>query len=137
VGGGRRGRGGRPGPCRPIVDPPALALGSATGAGLRAVHAWRATVSERPPRMGERLRSQAAGALEGWTERVTDEIESDEMEGDPRQVLVRAAKRFAPALTVVGRRGAGGLRSIRLGSTANHLVRHSETNVTVVPAPEP
>jgi nucleotide-binding universal stress UspA family protein len=59
------------------------------------------------------------------------------MEGDPRDVLVRAAERLAPALTVVGRRGAGGLRSMRLGSTANHLVRHSTTNVAVVPTPDP
>jgi nucleotide-binding universal stress UspA family protein len=115
----------------------AHALASATGAGLRAVHAWRATVSERPPRVGERLRSQAADAVQGWTEQVGDDIESEEIEGDPRDVLVRAAERFNPALTVVGRRGAGGLRSVRLGSTANHLVRHSSTNVAVVPAPEP
>jgi nucleotide-binding universal stress UspA family protein len=51
-------------------------------------------------------------------------------------VLVTAAERFAPALTVVGRRGAGGLRSMRLGSTANHLIRHSSTNVAVVPTPD-
>jgi nucleotide-binding universal stress UspA family protein len=115
----------------------ALALASATGAGLRAVHAWRAIESERPPRIGERLRSRAAAAVQGWTQEVGDEIESDETEGDPRDVLVRAAERYAPALTVVGRRGAGGLRSMRLGSTANHLVRHTSTNVAVVPAPEP
>jgi nucleotide-binding universal stress UspA family protein len=113
------------------------ALASATGAGLRAVHAWTATMSERPPRTGERLRSRAADAVQGWTQQVGDEIESEEMEGDPRDVLVTAAKGIAPALTVVGRRGAGGLRSMRLGSTANHLVRHSSTNVAVVPPPEP
>jgi nucleotide-binding universal stress UspA family protein len=111
----------------------AHALAGATGAGVRAVHAWRATVSERPPRVGERLRSEAADAVRGWTQEVGDEIESDEVEGDPRDVLVTAAERSAPALTVVGRRGAGGLRSMRLGSTANHLVRHSATNVAVVP----
>jgi nucleotide-binding universal stress UspA family protein len=115
----------------------ALALASATGAELRAVHAWRAVESERPPRTGERLRSRAADAVQGWTQQVGDEIESEEMEGDPRDVLVRAADRLAPALTVVGRRGAGGLRSMRLGSTANHLVRHGTTNVAVVPGPEP
>ena len=113
----------------------AHALASATGAGLRAVHAWRAIESERPPRIGERLRSRAADAVRGWTRQVGDDIESDEMEGDPRDVLVRTAERLAPALTVVGRRGAGGLRSMRLGSTANHLVRHSSTNVAVVPLP--
>jgi nucleotide-binding universal stress UspA family protein len=59
------------------------------------------------------------------------------MEGDPRDVLVTTANRFARALTVVGRRGAGGLRSMRLGSTANHLVRRSSTKVAVVPAPDP
>jgi nucleotide-binding universal stress UspA family protein len=112
----------------------AHALASATGAGLRAVHAWRASVSERPPPVGERLRSEAADAVQGWTHQVGDEIDTDEMEGDPRGVLVTAAERFDPALTVVGRRGAGGLRSMRLGSTANHLVRHGTTNVAVVPA---
>jgi nucleotide-binding universal stress UspA family protein len=111
----------------------AQALAGATGAAVRAVHGWRATVSERPPGVGERLRSRAAEAVRGWTQQVADEIETEEMEGDPRDVLVRAAGHFAPVLTVVGRRGAGGLRSMRLGSTANHLVRHSSTNVAVVP----
>jgi nucleotide-binding universal stress UspA family protein len=112
-------------------------LATATGADLRAVHAWRGAVSERPPRVGDRLRSEAAGAVEGWTQQVADDIETAEMEGDPRDVLIRATERFAPALTVVGRRGAGGLRSMRLGSTANHLVRHSSTNVAVVPTSQP
>jgi nucleotide-binding universal stress UspA family protein len=112
-------------------------LAGATGAVLRAVYAWRAGQSERPPQKGDRMRSRAADAVEGWTQQVEDDIESDEIEGDPRDVLVGAAERLAPALIVVGRRGAGGLRSMRLGSTANHLVRHSSTNVAVVPAPEP
>jgi nucleotide-binding universal stress UspA family protein len=108
-------------------------LATATGARLRAVHAWRATVSERPRRTSERLRTRAADAVQGWTAEL-DEIDTEEMEGDPREVLVTAAERYEPALTVVGRRGAGGLRSMRLGSTANHLVRHSTTNIAVVPS---
>ena len=111
----------------------AHALAAITGAGLHAVHAWRASVSERPPSVGERLRSEAAQEVQGWTEQISDEIESEEVEGDPRDVLVSAAARLDSALTVVGRRGAGGLRSMRLGSTANHLVRHSAANVAVVP----
>jgi len=114
----------------------AHALATATGAGLRAVHAWRAAASERPPQTSERLRSRAAAAVQGWTEELEAEVETEEVEGDPRDVLVKAAERLAPALTVVGRRGAGGLRSMRLGSTANHLVRHSTTNIAVVPSPE-
>jgi nucleotide-binding universal stress UspA family protein len=112
----------------------AHSLAGATGARLRAVHAWRATVSERPPRMGDRLESQAADAVRGWTAHLGDDVQSEETEGDPREVLVTAADRVAPALTVVGRRGAGGLRSVRLGSTANHLIRQSSTNVAVIPA---
>jgi nucleotide-binding universal stress UspA family protein len=73
-------------------------------------------MSERPPGTGERLRSPAADAVQGWTQQVGDEIERDEMEGDPRNVLVTAADQIAPPLTVVGRRGAGGLRSMRLGA---------------------
>jgi len=110
-------------------------LATATGADLHAVHAWQPTMSERPPRVGERLKSEAASAVEGWTRPVSDEIDSQEVEGDPRDVLVTTAQRLDPALIVVGRRGAGGLRSMLLGSTANHLVRHSSTNVAVVPTP--
>jgi nucleotide-binding universal stress UspA family protein len=111
----------------------AHALAAVSGASVRAIYAWHATMSERRPGVGERLQSEAASTVHGWTQRVSADIASGEMEGDPRDVLVRAAERFAPALTVVGRRGAGGLRSMRLGSTANHLVRHGETNVAVVP----
>src|SRR5262245_15569003 len=114
----------------------AHALAGATGAGLHAVHAWRATMSEKPPRVAERARSRAADAVAGWTQELDDEIETDEMEGDPREVLVTAAGRLTPALIVVGRRGAGGLRSMRLWSTANHLVLHVPTNVAVIPAAE-
>jgi nucleotide-binding universal stress UspA family protein len=113
----------------------AQTLAGTTGAAVQAVHAWQATASERPPRLSERLRSDAAQAVESWTQKVADDIESQEVEGDPRDVLVKTAEKLDPALTVVGRRGAGGLRSTLLGSTANHLVRHAPTNVAVVPEP--
>jgi nucleotide-binding universal stress UspA family protein len=111
----------------------AHALATDTGANVRAVHAWSSPGSERRPRTGERLRSEASNAVQGWTQELDDAIGSEEVEGDPREVLVAAAERLSPALTVVGRRGAGGLRSMRLGSTANHLIRHCSTNVAVVP----
>jgi nucleotide-binding universal stress UspA family protein len=111
----------------------AHAFALVTGAGLRVVHAWQATTSEKPPRVMQRLRTQTAETVKGWTQEVSDEIETEEIEGDPRAVLVIAAERSDAALTVVGRRGAGGVRSVRFGSTANHLVRHAPTNVAVVP----
>jgi nucleotide-binding universal stress UspA family protein len=114
----------------------AHALAGATGAGLHAVYAWRPVQAERPPRMGDRLESEATDAVRSWTQSVGDTIETEQLEGDPREVLVAAAERLKPALTVVGRRGAGGVRSMRLGSTANHLVRHGTTNVAVLPAPD-
>jgi nucleotide-binding universal stress UspA family protein len=128
------GKDGSPGAQRALEW--AHSLARVTGADLKAVHAWRATVSERPPRLGQRLRSRAARAVKGWTQQVSDDVESHEIEGDPRDVLVRAAQRFDPSLLVVGRRGEGGLRSVLLGSTANHLIRHSATNVAVAPGPE-
>jgi nucleotide-binding universal stress UspA family protein len=128
------GKDGSPGAQRALEW--AHSLARVTGADLKAVHAWRATVSERPPRLGQRLRSRAARAVQGWTQQVSEDVESHEIEGDPRDVLVRAAQRFDPSLIVVGRRGEGRLRSVLLGSTANHLVRHSATNVAVVPGPE-
>jgi nucleotide-binding universal stress UspA family protein len=91
-------------------------------------------VAERPPGKGDRLRSRAADDVQAWTQQVGSGVESEEVEGDPRDVLVTSAERLGPALTVVGRRGSGGLRSMRLGSTANHLVRHGATNIAVVPA---
>ena len=66
--------------------------------------------SERPPRNGDRVRSRATDAVRGWTEEVSDDIERREREGGPREVLAGAAERFAPTLTVVSRRGAGGPR---------------------------
>jgi nucleotide-binding universal stress UspA family protein len=128
------GKDGSPGAQRALEW--AHSLARVSGADVKAVHAWQATVSERPPPLGQRLRSRAARAVKGWTEQVSDDVESHEIEGEPRDVLVRAPQRFDPSLIVVGRRGEGGLRSVRLGSTANHLVRHSVTNVAVAPGPE-
>lgn len=111
-------------------------LAVATGAGLHAVHAWRSGASERPPHVADRLRSRAADAVRGWTQQLDDGVATDEVEGDPREVLVNAAERLDPSLLVLGRRGAGGVRSMRLGSTANHLIRQTACNVAVIPGPE-
>src|SRR5262249_19073098 len=53
----------------------AHALARATGAHVRALHAWRATSSGRP---------QSADAARGWAQQVASDIDSEEMEGDPR-----------------------------------------------------
>jgi nucleotide-binding universal stress UspA family protein len=87
------------------------AFAKATGAQVHAVRASR---------------GKASDTAEHGTE-----VEA--IDGDPREVLLTAAARIDPSLVVVGRRGAGGLRSMRLGSTANHLVRHGASNIAVVP----
>lgn len=88
------------------------------------------------PHTADRLRSQAADAVQGWVQEVGSDIDGEQVEGDPRDMLVTATERLEQALTIVGRRGAGGLRSTCLGSTANHVIRHGATNVAVVPGPE-
>lgn len=108
-------------------------LATATGAEVRAVYAWHPRMAERPPEVGDRLRAEAARTAEHGTELVDRKIRTDEIEGDPRDVLVNETRRNDPVLTVVGRRGASDVRAMYLGSTANHLVRHSDGNVAVVP----
>lgn len=55
------------------------------------------------------------------------------MEADPRHGLLEAAEAADADLIVVGSRGRGGFRGLRLGGTADHLVRHAGVPVAVVP----
>lgn len=58
--------------------------------------------------------------------------------GDPRVVLVDAARTMGADLLVVGSHGRSGLSKLVLGSVASHLVVHAPCNVMVVKrAPKP
>ena len=57
------------------------------------------------------------------------------LEGDPRLMLVDAAKTHNVDLVVVGSHGRSGLSKLILGSVASHLVVHSPCSVLVVKRP--
>lgn len=113
----------------------ALALRNARGGQVVAVHAWQAGVSEVRPGLRDRLRGGAREAVEGWTAQ-HDDVRAVEVEGEPREVLVQAARDMHAALLVVGRRGSSRVRGITLGSVTSYLVSNSDTPVAVIPPPE-
>jgi len=57
------------------------------------------------------------------------------LEGDPRHALVNRATSENTELVVVGSRGAGGFRSLKLGGTADHVLHHVDCPVAIVPGP--
>ena len=58
------------------------------------------------------------------------------MQGDPREVLVDAARAENADLIVVGSHGRTGLAKLLLGSVASHVVSHATCSVLVVKHPK-
>jgi nucleotide-binding universal stress UspA family protein len=56
--------------------------------------------------------------------------------GDAGPALVEHADHHGNDLIVVGTRGRGAMRSLLLGSVAEHLVRHATVPIVVVPPPQ-
>lgn len=111
----------------------AVALGRATGARVVAAYVWQAGSSEVRPGLHERLTADAARSIEAWAGAASPDVQALELEGEPRSALVRLAEREQPALLVVGRRGSGGLRALRIGSVVSYLVTASPTPIAVIP----
>jgi len=55
------------------------------------------------------------------------------MEGDPRHALVDRAKSERVDMVVVGNRGSGGFRGLKLGGTADYVLHHVDCPVAIVP----
>lgn len=55
--------------------------------------------------------------------------------GDPRSVLVEAARRENADLIVIGSHGRSGVAKLLLGSVASYIVGHAPCNVLVVKRP--
>ncbi len=52
--------------------------------------------------------------------------------GDPRKMIIEAARRKEPDMLVVARRGKSRLKNMVLGSTSAYIIRHSRFPVIVV-----
>lgn len=76
----------------------------------------------------EDLARRAQGVLETAGFRTETLVE----DGDPREVLLDAAKRLSIDLIVLGSHGRTGLAKLLMGSVATHVVTHASCNVLVV-----
>jgi nucleotide-binding universal stress UspA family protein len=111
----------------------AAELAGLTGAEVVVAYIWRASASEMRPRLHGRLTADAAQSVRRWAEDVGPQVRPMEVEGEARMELVKLAERLDAGLLVVGRRGAGDLRALRLGSVASYLVTSSPVPLAVVP----
>jgi nucleotide-binding universal stress UspA family protein len=116
----------------------AFGQAAARGVELQAVHAWMPPVD---PWIGNRFpdREEAATAELVWAEKqlsrwraefpaVSVRLRSEI--GHPYKLLTATAGQAQ--LTVVGARGRGGFRDLRLGSVTRHLVHHGTGTTAVI-----
>lgn len=94
------------------------------------------------PGISEELTRQELEYHEGLAARVEDRLrkagfttEASVITGDPREVLIAAAKEAKADLIVVGSHGRSGLTKLLLGSVASHVVTHAPCSVMVVKLP--
>lgn len=111
----------------------ALAVDEHLSVGVSGVYAWNPPQAELRPSRIEQLREDAFAAVDQWMEHRWPSIERVEVDGDPRRVLQTIVEARDAPLLVLGRRGAGDLAPLRIGSVASHLVTTAPTAVAVVP----
>jgi nucleotide-binding universal stress UspA family protein len=119
----------------------ALAYAAPRAGTVEAVHAWELPLIYGPAvaydveaveRAAHRLVDAAvADATAGRPELAAVAITPTVVAGGPAASLLESAK-DADAI-VVGRRGLGGFGRLLLGSVSEHVVRHADTTVVVVP----
>jgi nucleotide-binding universal stress UspA family protein len=114
----------------------AVEYARATRERVVGAHAWAPTMSEVRPRMRERLVAAADTTARRLVKGVESSVEPIAVEGDPRAELLNLSDRIGAGLIVIGRRGAGGIRAMRMGSVATYLVSNSPTAVAVIPVDE-
>jgi nucleotide-binding universal stress UspA family protein len=111
----------------------AVALADAIEAEVVAAHVWQATSSEVRPRLHRRLSSAARESVDRWAKDVSPAVRPQDVEGEARMELVSLAQRLGAGVLVVGRRGAGKVRALRMGSVASYLVTSSPVPIAVIP----
>jgi nucleotide-binding universal stress UspA family protein len=108
-------------------------LAQSIGAEVVAAYVWQAASSEVRPRLHRRLSKGARESIDTWAREVSPAIRPLELEGEPRMELVSLAQRLDAGLLVVGRRGKGTVRAVRIGSVASYLVTSSTTPIAIIP----
>jgi nucleotide-binding universal stress UspA family protein len=111
----------------------AIGVSQATGAEVIAAYVWQAAASEVRPRLHRRLVADAGHSIAQWAAEVSPAVRPVEIEGEPRMALVDLAQRAGAALLVVGRRGKGTVRALRIGSVAAYLMTSSPAPIAIIP----
>jgi nucleotide-binding universal stress UspA family protein len=109
---------------------------------LEVVHAWETPVIYGPvpgsfPYDTEAIDSAARQLVDDMVAESTADasdlaVERTVVEGGPATTLLDAAEHAE--IVVVGRRGLGGFGRLLLGSVSDHVARHADSTVVVVPA---
>jgi nucleotide-binding universal stress UspA family protein len=86
------------------------------------------TAEQEIIQQAEELASQVEHELQG----AGLATEARVVQGDPREVLVEAARSTGADLVVVGSHGRTGFNKLLLGSVASHVVTHAPCSVMVV-----
>ncbi len=111
----------------------AVDLARSTGAEVIAAHVWQTGSSEVRPRLQQRLSTAARQSVEGWAQEASPAVRPIDVEGEPRMELVDLSQRLGVSLLVIGRRGEGTVRALRMGSVASYLVTNSTVPIAVIP----
>jgi nucleotide-binding universal stress UspA family protein len=111
----------------------AAGLAQSINAEVIAAHVWQASSSEVRPRLHRRLSRAAQQSVDQWAQAVSPAARPLEVEGEPRMELVGLSQRVSAGLLVVGRRGAGKVRALRMGSVASYLVTSSAVPIAIIP----
>lgn len=122
----------------------AAAIGRSVGARLHLVtvvrppEGWWGVVGSPPP--ADALAASMADAQRSILDRTLDRLERDGLEvtsaeeiGDPASALSALAEEIEADLIVVGRRGAGVVERLILGSVADRLAHDAPCPVLIVP----
>jgi len=120
-----------------------IELAKATGAKVKAVYVLppvSVSIATRGERWADSLRNHLKDEGKSATEYVVDtgkeadvEVEPKIIEGNPADGIVRFATENGIDLIVMGTLGRTGISHLLLGSVAENVVRHSKTQVLVVP----
>lgn len=120
-----------------------IELAKATGAKIKAVYVLppvSVSIATRGERWADSLRNHLKDEGKSATEYVVEagkkadvEVEPIIIEGNPADDIVRFATENGIDLIVMGTLGRTGISHLLLGSVAENVVRHSKTQVLVVP----
>ncbi|APH38049.1 universal stress protein [Methanohalophilus halophilus] len=120
-----------------------IELAEATGAKVKAVYVLppvSVSIATRGERWADSLRNHLKDEGKSATEYVVEtgkkadvEVEPLIIEGNPADGIVKFATENGIDLIVMGTLGRTGISHLLLGSVAENVVRHSKTQVLVVP----